>query len=431
MTKDIKVFGFIILYLLLFTALFFLVSPGYTDDVDEEDRTDSSLVFLLPKEIIDSYFPQSGMYFIPEDRSYSSLIQRAQNYEKRNNFRRASKCYFLAYKKVQNTKKAPYIRFKQSTLLDKLDASIAGLKEILEKYPSFPFIDAVRFELAIRLYMKNDYESAVIFLKEIENHEKSESLIFTPYVYTFLGIISSALNNFTQAVEYYYSSLDILTVHGTPRKELLVMRNYLEISRAMIELKEYDHIADLLRRIMGSSSSELFKQEALLLLAQYYKDTGDETMAYSAYLKLIQGFPESIFILKAEDNLEELSVADTEAELLQISGIFDESLLSGTYKIGDEAESVTVSREMQEDSPERYTVGYFIQLGSFSEEKNAENLILILREQGFPAFSMKASVDNKTMFRVRVGSLATLQEAEEIMQSLISFGYQGYIVREK
>jgi len=397
---------------------FFLLNPLTIYTGDTTEITPPSF-FLLPAEIIDSYFPQSSMYFIPDDPSYSTIIQRAALYEKRHDFRQASKFYLMAYNKAKGTEKAPYLLFKQSVLLENAQATISGLRDIIELYPSFLLIDAVRYELAIRLYMNEDYDRATEFLQEILEHEESGVMIFSPYVWTFLGIVSSAQGDFDQSIEYIRSSLEVITRVGVFQKEQLSIRNYLELAKAMIELEEFEHLHDLLTRILGTAFLEVHQQEALLLLAKFYELSGMEAHAFWTYSQLSQQFPSSIFSLKAEESADRLSEAGEGTAPDQEIGVFDGSLLTGHYKIG------------QEEILKPYAEEYFIQLGSFSDEKNAENLARKLIEQGYIVFYVEALVDGKKVFRVRVGAGHTSLEAERLLQELSGLGYQGFIVHER
>ena len=334
-----------------------------------------------------------------------------------------------AYKKVANTKKAPYILFKQSILTENLDACISGLKEIINKYPEFPLINAVRYVLTLKLYVKKDYEAAIFYLEEIENQEILGIYIFTPYVYTLLGLVNYDLHNYEQAIAYYNESNKMLSNHGSFQSDLPIVRNYLEISKTLLSLKDdkYSYIEDLLQRIFGTSSSSLYKQEALFILAQYYEDTGDALLAYSVYLQLIQDYPTALLSLEAKKRIDTMEAPEADGSF-QFTGIYDESILDGTFELGKPpAEEERFEEEIGEIASHKF----FIQVGSFTERKNAENLFRMLGEKGYSAIIIEATIDKKKVYRVRVGSFPTSQEAEKKMGVLLNSGYQGFIVKEK
>lgn len=422
MTRMEKVWIFIKLIVLLLPLTAFIIAPAvcYSQNV----------LFLLPEEVIDSYFPYSELYFIPVDPEISQLIERAEKYENNQYHEQASRYYLTAYKKVENSTKAPYILFKQSILLNNVEASTAGLIEIIEKYPLFPLIDAVRYELSMKLFLQEDYESARKYLIEIEEHEISGVPIFTPYVYTFLGIINRTKEDFIQASEYFYRSIDILSYGGGFQKELSIVRNYLEIARLLHVQKSYEYLEDFLKRIIGSTSSSLLKQEALFLLGQYYENIGDTILAYSTFSTLINEHSATLFSLKAKEKIDNLQIT-AEQETFEISGIYDRSILDGGYRVGQPEATSPIEIDYDTEISEKEAGGYFIQVGSFTDQKNAEKLTRILKDQGFPAYTVSASVANRTVFRVRVGSYNNRQEAERMGEILVDSGYQIFIGRAR
>lgn len=400
----------------IFVALHVFSFEIYADEISDTMQEDisyqSDIYFLLPKEIIDSYFPLSERYLIPDDVRISGLLQSAKTFEQNKNFRQASQYYFFAYRKVQDSKMAPYIRFKQCYLLESLDTSIKCLKEITEKYPSFPLIDAVLFELAKRFYLKQDYDSCISYLEKIEENETTGAWVFTPYVYTFLGIVSYAVNSYEEAMDYHLSAIEALSEY----KEFII-KNYLEISRSLVSLKRYDQAEEVLKRIIGSSNSSIVNQEAYILLASSYHQTGNNDLAYSAYSKLLEEFPLSIYRLKAEKSMEEMAVDKERLKHVQVAGIFDKAILTGSYRIGVQ----------EEDDLKKL---YSIQMGSFSQEKNANDFIDVLTREGFSAFLLEKALDEGTVYRVRIGNFATHEETEEVKKKLEGLGYSGFIVRE-
>ncbi|WP_405237675.1 SPOR domain-containing protein [Lentisalinibacter orientalis] len=69
-----------------------------------------------------------------------------------------------------------------------------------------------------------------------------------------------------------------------------------------------------------------------------------------------------------------------------------------------------------------------VQLGSFSNEENAEGLAADLRDQGFPAFLSRVQSGGRTLHRVRVGPQGSRDEAEKVAAALAKAGQQGQVV---
>lgn len=69
--------------------------------------------------------------------------------------------------------------------------------------------------------------------------------------------------------------------------------------------------------------------------------------------------------------------------------------------------------------------GYRIQITAAETEQQGRATVTRLASAGYPAYMTHAVVDNKNVFRVRVGPFETLPEAEEIASQLKSAGYAG------
>lgn len=69
-----------------------------------------------------------------------------------------------------------------------------------------------------------------------------------------------------------------------------------------------------------------------------------------------------------------------------------------------------------------------VQLGSFSNQENAERLAADLREEGFAAFLSQVRTDGGQLHRVRIGPQNDRDSAEEIAAQLQRSGHTGQVV---
>lgn len=69
-----------------------------------------------------------------------------------------------------------------------------------------------------------------------------------------------------------------------------------------------------------------------------------------------------------------------------------------------------------------------VQLGSFSNEENAEGLAADLRGQGFAAFLSRVESGGRTLHRVRVGPQGSREEADKVAAALARAGHSGQVV---
>ena len=69
-----------------------------------------------------------------------------------------------------------------------------------------------------------------------------------------------------------------------------------------------------------------------------------------------------------------------------------------------------------------------VQLGSFSNQQNAEKLAADLRKQGFAAFLSQVSTASGALHRVRIGPQKDRESAETMAQRLSTAGHKGQVV---
>ncbi|NOR67072.1 MAG: hypothetical protein GQ528_06930 [Woeseiaceae bacterium] len=69
-----------------------------------------------------------------------------------------------------------------------------------------------------------------------------------------------------------------------------------------------------------------------------------------------------------------------------------------------------------------------VQLGSFSNQANADRLAADLRKQGFAAFLSQLQTESGSLHRVRIGPQKNREGAEAIAAKLNSAGHKGQVV---
>lgn len=69
-----------------------------------------------------------------------------------------------------------------------------------------------------------------------------------------------------------------------------------------------------------------------------------------------------------------------------------------------------------------------VQLGSFSEQQNAETLAAGLRKQGFDVYLSKLTTDSGQLHRVRTGPLKDRESAEAMAEKLSKAGHKGQVL---
>lgn len=75
------------------------------------------------------------------------------------------------------------------------------------------------------------------------------------------------------------------------------------------------------------------------------------------------------------------------------------------------------------------SAAWVVQIGSFSERKNAENEVAALKDKGFPAFmSRYVTANEQVLYRVRVGPEKERARAEKLAERMSNAGVKGQVV---
>jgi hypothetical protein len=370
-----------------------IASTGSNNPSGTGDRREDAFeeAFLpVPREMFERDFPQGGLYRIPDDARSAPLVKRAAVYEDSGQWKAAVKTYTLAYERAGGGTAAPYILFRRCVLDDDLDRSITGLKELIQTFPSFPRIDAVRLELAVRLSHRKQYETGLAVLRGVDG-------AYAPYAAALSGELDFKLGRYVQSLDSYERARAGLVESAAPSRELFLVRCYLGISKALIARGDdvsRETARELLGRIAGTPSHPYFQAEALVLMRSVAR-AGEEPIPAAAP---------------------------------------DEGLLDGSHKLGPDGNFLIADRPL---SPPRgggaadVPGGYTVQVGSFGVRENAENMAAEITGKGFRGFISEAAAQGKPLFRVRVGPFAELAEAQEAKRRLGDFGYSGFVVRER
>lgn len=80
------------------------------------------------------------------------------------------------------------------------------------------------------------------------------------------------------------------------------------------------------------------------------------------------------------------------------------------------------------DSGDSVTGMWAVQLGSFSNQENAERLAADLRKQNYAAFLSRLTTSSGELHRVRVGPLEDRESAEAMAERLAEAGQAGQVV---
>lgn len=134
---------------------------------------------------------------------------------------------------------------------------------------------------------------------------------------------------------------------------------------------------------------------------------------------------------KKDEGQQELPIKNTvtEEEVKPGSAAIEDPNKFDFYTILPDTES-KISEEQVKKNPTIKQESYFIQVGAFAKEDDANNLKTRLALVGFEAFVQTADIPNKgTMHRVRIGPLRDLAKISKISHDLETNGFQANLIK--
>ena len=174
----------------------------------------------------------------------------------------------------------------------------------------------------------------------------------------------------------------------------------------------YLRASDIFEIILKEFAESRFKEEAKLSLADTY------------YLRLNYA--------GAEDKYKEIisNNSSTKLRSLLYYRIMQCALKSGNTQeaklyLDKIKQEFPLSAEIQTNKEPTYLadIYYTVQVGSFSNKINAQNLAQKLIEKSYPAYIEEVNAQDNVTYRVRVGKFSLRQEANDLEGKLLQEGY--------
>ncbi len=156
----------------------------------------------------------------------------------------------------------------------------------------------------------------------------------------------------------------------------------------------------------------------------------------------------------ARPDMPSIEAVPVDKKVAEVEPLVDESLppprlgtrgrpaspeeLEGEPRITEEEPEPEAEPEPEPEPEERAaaeadaTHAWSVQVGSFSERGNAESLRQRLRDADFPAYVERTRRDDTTIYRVRVGPMASREAADELRHALHEqAGIRGMVMRHR
>lgn len=174
--------------------------------------------------------------------------------------------------------------------------------------------------------------------------------------------------------------------------------------------------SDIFEIIINEFEDSKFKDEAKLGLGDTYFLREDFLKAKGQYESLLDNSPNTKLKAQVYYRLSEVSFrsGDTNSAKNYLDKLKEEFRLNPELRLNKDM--LTLAKK---DSSFYYT----IQVGSFINRKNAENLKQELILKNYPAYTEETDAGGKPSYRVRVGRMHQLDEAKNLKNKLSQEGY--------
>lgn len=196
------------------------------------------------------------------------------------------------------------------------------------------------------------------------------------------------------------------------RDESVRGRAWLSLARVHLERKNPDRARHYLERFLVHYPSSS-RPEYWLLRGRMYEQVGSDSEAYVAYSHVVNQYPESPLLARAEQRLEGLSLPGA---LYPRSG-------GSSPKSSEPEGTESASSPPAEDR-------YRIQIGSFLERERASAYRDRMRGRFDRALAIQpARIEGRRYYRVQVTGFAGKADAERRLEELKDRGMDGFVVR--
>ena len=202
-------------------------------------------------------------------------------------------------------------------------------------------------------------------------------------------------------------------IAGNPHSDEL----YYLLGLAYLKDTNYLRSSDIFEVIIKEFSGSKFKEEATLGLGDTYLLREDFAKARKIYQEIIKSNPATKLKSQVYYRLSEIGFKEGDTA----QGKAYQIKLREAYPLAPE---IKQSQDICPVEKNNFNFYYSIQIGSFSNALNAQNLTKKLLESGFPAYIDESlTLAGTKTYRVKVGKLQTRQETEVLHKKLIQEGY--------
>jgi tetratricopeptide (TPR) repeat protein len=234
-------------------------------------------------------------------------------------------------------------------------------------------------------------------------------------------------------ITYYLLPITYLNAQDFQEAEVLYLKG------------EYKQTIDLLEKILASHMDRSSPPKLYYLLGLSYTKYGNLLRADDCFDIIVKEYPNSelvqpaliklidVDILKVdysqalnrcESFLNKYSKSNLASEILWRQYIINlklanvekaQSFLTELKNAYPDCPQLKASLEVQSAREKEAALDYFsVQVGSFKDKQNAQNLVDSLKKKGFDSYIRETTDQSGVFFRVRVGQLSSRQEVQNL-----------------
>ena len=338
----------------------------------------------------------------------SNYYNIATKYEEEGDFVNALKYYKKYIELLKDDIQTEKIQLKIARLTEDYDLSIIEYNKFLKNYPLSRYRFLARFEMAGLHQINKNYLLALEEYNKLINQSKGtsywqKSLICSAQVQYLIGDSKSAIKNLYKVLNEIDDYEDIGLC-------------YFLLGVIMEKQKQYEDAKEFFLICAGSFPQSTKAPASLLELMKMYVKLSNLSKAKKIAKMINQLYtdsPENYEASKISKELEDIKESLEDIELINLNEnqeIKQKSLarLKEDLKLSLDIENNTIVDNKKS--------GFFVQLGFYSIEENAKQLLEICKEKGINEvyiFKTNSSKTDKLFYRVLIGPFGNSSLANE------------------
>ncbi|MCH5149098.1 MAG: tetratricopeptide repeat protein [Spirochaetales bacterium] len=257
--------------------------------------------------------------FMYSEEKVSELLKKAGKYEAQNQLNEALSVYNQVQKLNTDAQIAEWIILKLARLTPDAEQKLALYNKFIAEYSTSKFIKLAYYEMGAVYFLQKNYAKA------LEVYGNLLEISYGTSYFTIAGLYCGAL---------------------------------------YVDLNEPDKAIDVLHILLEEITTDEEACKCYFLLGKAYLMKNQSENAVHNFSVCIGTFPQAFYAKKAAEELKKMNQSETELKMVSVDKNSDESLLNAIES------DIKLSLNISKDS-ELLPNGLYLQLGSYSEEKNA------------------------------------------------------------